>query len=58
MLSLAKAVVRDLKLSVLVRRWRRTIAEDGIYTTQLLDVLHKRARVQMLPHDDPASAGL
>jgi hypothetical protein len=32
--------------------------EDGICTPQLLDVLLKRARVQTLPNDDPASAGL
>jgi hypothetical protein len=32
--------------------------EDGVCTPQLLNVLLKRARVQMLPHDDPASAGL
>jgi hypothetical protein len=32
--------------------------EDGICTPQLLDVLLKRARVQMLPHDGPAGAGL
>jgi hypothetical protein len=56
MLSLAEAAVRDLKLMVLVRWWMRTTAEDGVCMPQLLDVLLKRARVQMLPHDGPASA--
>jgi hypothetical protein len=32
--------------------------EDGVCTPQLLDVLLKRARVQMLPYDGPAGAGL
>jgi hypothetical protein len=32
--------------------------EDGVCTPQLLDVLLKRARVQMLSHDGHASAGL
>jgi hypothetical protein len=32
--------------------------EDGVYTPQLLDVLLKRARVQMLSHDGSASVGL
>jgi hypothetical protein len=58
MLSLAEAAVHDLKLTVLVRRWRHTTVEGGVCTPQLLDVLLKRARVQMLPHDGPASARL
>jgi hypothetical protein len=58
MLSLAEAAVHDLKLTVLVRRWRHTAAEDGVCTPQLLDVLLERARVQMLLHDGPASACL
>jgi hypothetical protein len=58
MLSLAEAVVRDLKLMVLVRRWRCTAVEDGVCMPQLLDVLLKRARVQMLLYDGPASARL
>jgi hypothetical protein len=45
MLSLAEAVVRDLKLTVLVQRWRRTAVEDGVCVPQLLDLLLKRARV-------------
>jgi hypothetical protein len=32
--------------------------EDSVCTPQLLDVLLKRARVQTLPNDGPASAGL
>jgi hypothetical protein len=32
--------------------------EDGVCMPQLLDVLLKRARVQTLPNDGPASAGL
>jgi hypothetical protein len=58
MLSLAEAAVHDLKLMVLVRRWRRTATEDGVCTPQLLDVLLMQARVQILPHDGPVSACL
>jgi hypothetical protein len=58
MLGLAEAAIRDLKLPVLVRGWRRTTAEEGICTPQLLDVLLQRARVQMLAHGSPAGAGL
>jgi hypothetical protein len=58
MLSLTEAAVRDLKLTVLVLGWRRTATKDGVCTPQLLDVLLKRARVQMLSHDGPAGAGL
>jgi hypothetical protein len=32
--------------------------EDGVCTPQLLNVLLKRARVQMLSHDGPVGAGL
>jgi hypothetical protein len=38
-LSLTEVVVRDLKLTVLVLRWRCTTTEDGIWTPQLHDVL-------------------